>query len=958
MSLVRLRYLLVPLLLPIANASAEGSPQASALRLEVRTPAQIVRDRDGVPHIEAGSELDLAYLQGYVHARDRLFQMDVLRRQAEGTLAELLGTPALPSDVQLRTFGIRRAAERSLPVLSSAVREGLKAYAAGVNAYVRTNPLPPEYVTIEVTRFRPWTELDSIAVVKILAFQLGFDINDLQQTLTLQSYQAAGAGQGFDGAALFFQDLVRVAPFDPAAIIPDAMRAPHAALAPPRRFERAAELDTTPLAGATLRMAREFLTTIRSAPFAASAIKDPDDERGSNAFVVSGRFSASGEPMIAGDQHLALSAPSNFYDIQLKATPAGIDVTGASLPGLPYVILGSNKHIAWNATNHQLDVTDVYQERVVPDASSPSGLSTVYQGALEHVVPLPQTFRANQLRDGELDNVTVVPAGGGIPAAVLIVPRRNNGPIVRLDAASGMALSVQFAGFSGTRELDAFRGFNRARGVKEFRRALQNFDVGSQNWVYADVEGNIAYFLSGEVPLREDLQEGRVAGLPPLFIRNGEGGNEWLPASTVDANRSLPYEILPAAEMPRVLNPRRGFIVTANNDPTGALQDNDALNQLRPGGGIFYLGATYTEGIRAARIDELLVERIRRRGRLTTQDLKEIQADTVMRDARFFTPVIASAFHNARRAGADPVLAQLAGDPRVREAVSRLAAWDQSTPTGIRQGFDASDSPGRRREPSEREIGNSVAATIYSVWRNQFLKNTIVEQLQRRNLTVFTTGNRRELITSARNLIDTFGERQGIGASGVNFFDVPGVADAGTRRDLVILRSLSGALDMLAGDAYAAAFGRSADQNDYRWGMLHRVMIDHPFGAQFPDFSIPSANGQFPAPLGPSLPGIPVDGGLLTVDVSNNVLLDDSVNAYLFRFGATRRYVARARRAGGGFATETSVPGGQSGVPSSPFYLNLLEEWLTNKTHPLRQNAVELGGNVVVVDRVLPVLQR
>ena len=947
---VRLRHLLPLLALSFAHAGHASSARTETLRLAIGSPAQIVRDEDGVSHIFANTEADVAYLQGYVHARDRLFQMDTLRHQAAGTLAELAGPKSLPDDVQLRTFGIRRAAERSLPLLSAPTRAALKSYAAGVNAYVSKSPLPPEYATIEIAKFEPWTEIDSISVLKLIAFQLAFDINDLQQTLILQSYQTAGAQRGFDGAALFAEDLVRVAPFEKAAIIPDAVQAP----VRPTRVGHASPLDASHLNSTTLQMARKVLDDVQRAPFAADAVKSPDDERGSNSFLVSGRFSVSGEPLIAGDQHLTLSAPAPWYDIELHTKSGGIDAIGASFPGVPFIILGSNDRIVWNATNHQLDVTDIYQERIVADPSSPSGLSTMYLGAMEHVIPLPQVFRANQLRDGKLDNLATVPSSDEIPPAVLIVPRRNQGPILRLNVGAGTALSLQFAGSSGTRELDAFRGFTRARNIGDFRRAMQFFDVGSQNFMYADVEGNIAHFVSGEAPLREDLQAGKVAGLPPLFIRNGQGGNEWIEAKTNDPRRSLPYEILPESEMPRVVNPPRGFIVSANNDPLGVLQDNDALNQTRPGGGIFYLGATYTESIRAKRADQIIEEKIRRRGRLTTQDLKDVQADTVMLDARFFTPKILAAFDNARKPDAHPALVQLAADPRVVEAVGRLASWDQSTPTGIRLGYDADDNSGARREPSANEVAHSISATIYSVWRNQFLNSTIGATLKSLGLTAFNTGNRRELITAARTLFDRFDERQGFGVSGVNFFDVPGINDAATRRDVIVLRSLTMALDKLAGNDYADAFRRSTNQSDYRWGLLHRVILEHPLNREFPEFSIPTANGAFPAPLGPTLPGIPVDGGFLTVDVSNNNVLDDTAAGFLFRFGATRRYVGRARSFGEGFDVETSLPGGQSGVPGSPFHLNLLEEWLSNDTHPLRQGSIELLRDIATIDVVLP----
>ncbi|HVF15774.1 MAG TPA: penicillin acylase family protein [Steroidobacteraceae bacterium] len=942
-----LRYLVLPLLLPIPHAIAASSAHNSIQQLDVRSPARIVTDIDGIPHIFAKSEIDMAYLQGYVHARDRLFQMDVSRRRGDGTLAELLGpgtnNATLSSDVMIRTIGLRRAAERSLAMASREMRAALTAYAAGVNAYASTHTLPPEYEALELTRFRPWTEVDSVTIIESITFSLsGFD--DIDRTLRLTAYQAAGTRRGFNGTALYFGDTDRTEPFDQAATVPDALQ-PRPARKPPRRFDEAASMDLPHLDSSTLELAHDFLRRLRQTPLG----EERHGDRGSNAWAVSGRLSVSGQPLLAGDPHLPLVAPATWYQVHLEASAADINVIGVSFAGVPYVILGNNERVAWTATSTQLDAVDAYAERLVPDATSPSGLSTVYQGNLEHVISLPQSFHVNTRGDGVSDNLSTV-SDPAIPTDVLIVPRRNDGPIVNRNLATGAALSVQWGGFSGTRELDTFRGLNRARNKSEFERALQNFDVGAQNFVYVDTSGNIAYFLAAEVPIREDLQAGAVVGAPPSLIRNGQGGNEWVKATSIDRTRSSPFEILPAAEMPRLVNPPRGFLVTANNDPTGAIRDGDAFNQMRPGGGIFYLGGSFFDmGVRAGRIDELLEAKVKTKGRLSSDDMKDIQSDTIMNEARFFTPAILNAFANARKPGADAALAQAASDPRVVEAVDRLSAWDQSTPTGIREGFDANDRPGRLREPDAQEIRDSVAATIYSVWRNQFLRNTIVATLTRNEVPRATSF--RDLLGSARNLIDSFDLQQGIGASGLNFFDVPGIADATTRRDLVILRSLSDALDRLAGAEYADAFQRSTTQDDYRWGRLHRVMLDHPLGSPF---STPPASGAFPAPLGPSLPGIPVDGGVVSVDVSNNALLIDNPAAFIVRNGPSTRFVARARIIGRGFDTDASLPGGESGVPGSPFLVNLLETWLTNETRPLRQSALELAGNTTSVEIILP----
>src|SRR5436305_3833735 len=175
------------------------------------------------------------------------------------------------------------------------------------------------------------------------------------------------------------------------------------------------------------------------------------------------------------------------------------------------------------------------------------------QGQLEHVLPVPEIFRKNNF-DGVPDDLSVVPPGGAIPPVTLIVPRRNDGPIVKLDAANGTALSIQYTGFSPTRELDTFLIWNEAKNLADFRRGLQFFNVGSLNLVYSDVHGNIAHFTSGDMPIREDLQAGVVNGLPPYFIRSGSGGNEWLPLQHPQPNQAVPYEILPSEEMPHIVN--------------------------------------------------------------------------------------------------------------------------------------------------------------------------------------------------------------------------------------------------------------------------------------------------------------------------------------------------------------------------------------------------------------------
>ncbi len=911
--------------------------------------ATVLRDADGIPHIIAKSERDLIRIQGWIHARDRLFQMDVSRRQAGGTLAELLGPEALEDDVLLRVLGLRRAAERALPLFSAEVTAALEAYAAGVNAYVAANPLPPEYAALERS-FEPWDPVDTLAVGKLLAFGLSFELDDIDRTVALLSYQEAGKLLGFDGTALFFEDVFRSAPFDPAATVPDASQAVVAVARVEHAIPSAAP-DPGFLKDKAVAMARDYRARLRELRFLRDALRVNGEAGGSNEWAVSGALTKSGEPLIANDPHLALNTPSTFYQNHLLAPLAGFDVIGSSFPGAPYVILGQNRHAAWGATFNPLDVTDVFQEKIKLDPGSPSGLSTLHNGEAEAVIPIPVTFRFNAIGDGVIDTLVTVPAGGNIPAAVLIVPRRNQGPIVDLDLAEGVALSIAYTGFSGTRELVAFRAFNLARDLDDFVEGLQSFDVGSENWAYVDTAGNIAYFTSAEAPLREDLQAGVVNGLPPFFIRNGELGNDWIPAAVRPQDQAVPFEILPFEELPQVVNPPARFFINANNDPSGLSLDNNPLNQLRPGGGLYYLNPGYDTGIRAGRIKQLLEARLAR-GPVDAQDMKEIQADVGLLDAQVFVPFILEALDNASVPTAEPSLRALAADPRVQEAVERLAAWDFTTPTGIAEGYDSADREGALTPPGLEEIEHSVAATIYAVWRSRIIANTVDLTLQSRGLPVPT--NRREIITALRNLFDTFPQRGGFGASGLNFFDVPGVADPAARRDIKILQSLTEALDRLAGEDFEPAFGGSRDQSDYRWGLLHRLVLDHPLG---PPFDIPPADGAFPPPLPPDLPGIPVDGGFETVDAATHDLRGTDSEGFTFNSGPTRRHVGQVRGTRRGISGETSLPGGESGVLGSPLYANLLPRWLTNDTHPLRQRLPDLLRSIAEITLFLPPLQ-
>ncbi len=896
----------------------------------MRVGGTVTRDSRGIPHITGFTEWDAHFLTGYTQAQDRLFQMDYLRRQASGTLAELLGPAALSSDVQLRAIGLRRTASSAMNIISTESREALEAYALGVNAWALSHPLPPEYAALEITKFEPWTALDSLAFANLFLLGQFFDDGDATRTQTLLTYQGTGAAAGFDGTKLFFEDLARFEPFDRTTTLPASARAGRmagAVVARPTAFYARVEAEGRRLAALGVEgLLADWLAKVEAAPYFKQAI-NIDRDRGSNEWGVSKSLSATGNPMIANDPHLSLGWPATWYPMAVKGGP--IDATGMGAAGVPFVLVGQTPRVAWGATNNPTDVTDMYVEELVPDPGSLAGFATIYEGQKEAVLALPEVFRQNNPGNGVADDVTVVSATGAIPPATIVVPRRNLGPIISLDLAHGTAISLQYAGTAATREIDGFRTWNTAKNLADFERGMSYLTVGSFNWAVADADGNLAYLTSGELPLREDLQANAPKGLPPYFLRDGAGGNEWQTRTNVYPNQALNYEILPPTERPQSVNPPAGWFANSNNDPVGVTLSNNPLGKQRPGGGILYLNYGY-DGFRCARITQLIQKKLANGGKISFDDMKAIQADNVMLDAQVFVPYILAAWDHASAAGADPALAAFAVNPILSGVIGYLRTWDDSTPTGLTEGYDAGKPSGTA--PTQAQIDASVAATFYSTWRSRFAANVIDKTIFPFHLS--PPGNdQNSTLPGLRRMLDDFDTQQGVGASGLDFFAVPGVLKAEDRRDAVILQSLADAVELLRSDAFAPAFARSANLADYRWGKLHRITFSHPLGSPF---SVPPGNGLFPAPLA-GLPGIPRSGGIGTPDVANHPVRASTVNGFMFGSGPSRRYVGEVSASG--IHAETSLPGGVSALPTSPYYVNLLPMWLTNATYP-----AELAG--------------
>lgn len=919
-------------LMMFGGVVSAADPELQHSRLS--SAAEILYNSTKIPVIKAANEEDAAFLIGYVHAKDRLFQMDFLRKVGQGRISELIGSNGVQSDIQFRTLGFERWAKRSYAAASAKTQGILQAYADGVNAYVAKYGLPPEYSALELTQIDAWTALDSVAIGKVLAFNLSSDMEEIDHTIAINTFQTVGGMAGFDGTALFMEDLYRAAPPDNRVTVPNFLSSIGGAGATTedKSLNSGFTLD---FSAAQLDLLKQIKNNWDSSEILRSFKREHSD-KGSNIWAISSAHTENGLPLIANDPHLSLGYPSTFYPLHMN-TDDGVNVGGVSFPGVPMLAQGCNDNLCWGSTVHPIDETDFFFEKFTTNLF---GLPThtIYKGVKEPVVLEFQVYNANVIGDGVMNNLENQNVGYTSGGLTILVPRRDYGAILNLDMENNIAISMQYTGSGPTQELESFLDMGRAGSIDEFSTALTKFDFGSQNFMVADVNGNIAYFTSGEVPIREDLQTMMsVDGVPPMFVRDGSGehANEWLSKQNDDLNQSTNSEVIPFEQMPHIINPESGYIANANNDPIGVSLDNNLLNQVRPGGGLYYLNNGVYSAYRMGRIDRLIQEKLAAGDKLNIEMMKQFQSNNQLLDAELIMPHLLNAMNRATAEGAWAGLAQFAANPQFAQVKQYFSNWDYSTPTGLQNGYDPGDNPMALAAPSETEINNSVAATVYALWRSLAVQNTIDatlngidEQLGSAVLGPYRPSNRLAL-NAFQNLLDAFPTMNGVGASGINFFTNSAAPTAEDARDYVLLASLQQALDKLAGDDFATAFNHSTDLSDYRWGKLHRITFSHTLGETL---SIP--NGMFGFATVEGLGGIARSGGYQVLDASTHSVRATDENGFTFSNGPARRFVAEM--ATDGPLAEQIIPGGQSGnITTGETYVNQLPLWLVNGYMPL-----------------------
>ncbi len=571
----------------VAYITGRALPQVSGtVRIPgLDAPAQVSRDVHGIANIAASTTHDLFLAQGFVHAQERMWQMEVWRHISAGRLSELFGERQLDTDRFIRTLGWRQAAERDLAAVSPEAMAVLDAYAEGVNAWLDANrgQLGLSWLVIGANP-EPWTVLDTLTWGKVQAWNLGGNM-ETELFRYLADARLGDPARTDELIPPYRDGAPVITPSDGDAFDPDAGSsgggAPVALAAPSRPTELDDAQATAWRQVAALSDGLLQLAGLDVADGLAS-----DHGIGSNDWVVAPERSLTGGALLANDPHLGISMPSIWFINGLHCTTVTdacpYDVAGVSFPGVPGVVLGHNARIAWGATNADPDVQDLVIE--TPDPSDP----TRYIGP-----------------DGSSHSYTVrtetiLVAGGD--AVTIDVRETIHGPILndvddRLTDAPLMALR-----WSGTqldagpdRTFEAILGLNTAADFDDFRASLSIYGAPSQNFVYADVDGHIGYQLPGFVPVRSDPDD---RGLRP--VRGDDGSGEWI--------GRIAYE-----DLPTQLDPPIGWIVSANN----ALVD---------GGYPAYLASEPDPGYRAERIIELL-DGYSQDG-LTTDEMSIIQTDT------------------------------------------------------------------------------------------------------------------------------------------------------------------------------------------------------------------------------------------------------------------------------------------------------------------------------------------
>ncbi|MFQ6125211.1 MAG: penicillin acylase family protein [Candidatus Heimdallarchaeota archaeon] len=587
----------------------------------------IYRDSYGVPHIYANTEEDLYFATGYVHAQDRLWQLDITRRQFNGRLSEILGDVALETDIFYRTIGLERVANQSYQTFlaqdpDSTYLRALHAYTKGINTYIENmqpKDLPLEFrlINYEPT---PWRPHDTLAFANMMEWSLAGDIDlELIMAQLVHRFGREKAEELFP-----IENTIGQIP-----VIPNYGSYPSSPLTPAVYYS---QIETSMqekiprgLINSITRIL-DRLKRIRSIKVGDIPINEfRASFLGSNNWVIDGTKSATGWPILANDMHLSHSLPPIWYEIHQVSNDSGLNVYGFSFIGAPTVIAGHNEYCAWGYTNVGADVTDFYYYKLNPN--NPDQYWSANKGDWESFTIVEEKIPVKDAEDYPL-SIRYTEHGPIISEEV----HRESQYATLLPEYTPVAM--RWTGHDTPDPLmRAVYNFNHMHNLTEFIQAGIDWWVPAQNTVFADIYGNVAIRPVGHYPLRPPGYWGRVP-------HNGSAGeNEWL--------GFIPYD-----EIPVSANPSQHYLASANQKTAGPEYP-------------YFLGSFFANGYRARRINELLrTGGTGPHGTITFQDMQRFQTDNVDTAALAFKPHILSI---------SPT-----NDPQVQAVLEYIAPWNGS----------------------------------------------------------------------------------------------------------------------------------------------------------------------------------------------------------------------------------------------------------------------------------------
>ncbi|MFD9506125.1 penicillin acylase family protein [Streptomyces mirabilis] len=598
-------------------------------------PVDVKRDGNGIPQIYASSDEDLFMAQGYVQAQDRFYEMDVRRHMTSGRLSEMFGSGQVKNDEFLRTMGWDRVAKEEYDKkLSASTKKYLQAYAKGVNAYLKGKDgkdISLEYAALGFTNdYKPqeWTPVDSVAWLKAMAWDLRGNMQEEIDRSLMTS--RLGPKQ--------IADLYPEYPYSRNKTITqegryDSVTGSYVQGAGTTAGSGTQSTSGTGLAGNTTApnglqsQLSKLYNVLDNVP---TAVGVNGNGIGSNSWVVAGKYTITGKPLLANDPHLSASLPSVWYQMGLHCTSVSskcqYDVSGYTFAGMPGVVIGHNQDIAWGMTNSGVDVTDLYLEKI-------TGEGYEYDGK---VLPFATRRETIKVAGGASKTIVVRETKDGMPLLsdrddeLVKVGKKATVDSGAPDRGDGYAIALRWTALDPGNSMDAVFQLDKASNWSEFRKAAASFDVPSQNLIYADTENHIGYQLPGKIPTRS----------------KGDDGS--LPSPGWDSKYTWTGYIK-QSELPYEYDPQRGYIVTANQ----AVVDKDKYP--------YTLTTDWGYGTRSQRISDLIEAKVKGGGKISTDDMRQMQLDDSSEIAKLIVPKL---------------LKIDVADKNVRDAQKLLEGWD------------------------------------------------------------------------------------------------------------------------------------------------------------------------------------------------------------------------------------------------------------------------------------------